>query len=58
MQHRVGAKVADIDRVVVFVGFIFCLGGIVDCIDCNPVPRGTGEPAAGGASTEVRPHSG
>src|SRR5439155_11902916 len=25
-------------------------------MNCYPVPRGTGEPSAGGASTEVRPH--
>jgi hypothetical protein len=29
-------------RVVIFFVSIFGLGWIVDCIDCNPVPRGTG----------------
>jgi len=27
-------------------------------MNCYPVPRGTREPSAGGASTEVRPHLG
>ena len=28
-------------RVVIVFVFVFCRGWISDCINCNPVPRGT-----------------
>src|SRR4029077_2946731 len=48
----------DITRKVwIFFDFIFCSGWIVDCINCNPVPRGNQEPSSRGA-LEQRPHFG